>query len=64
MNGTNNNKQPLEDLIQIAYHFGLTFKRVNSDYYKLLEHYEDKEETLDELYNYYKEKYPTEETDK
>jgi len=64
MNGTNNSKQPLEDLIQIAHHFGLTFKRVNSDYYKLLGHYEDKEETLDELYNYYKEKYPTEETDK
>lgn len=64
MNGTNNNKQPLEDLIQIAHRFGLTFKRVNSDYYKLLKHYEDREETLDELFNYYQEKYPTEETDK
>lgn len=63
MNGTNN-KQPLEDLIQIAHLFGLTFKKVNNDYYKLLEHYEDKEETLDELYNYYKEKYPKKETDK
>ena len=53
---TVDSRYPWNDIVTIAHEFGLSFKKVNNDFYKLLDFYGEKKEALDELEKYYTEK--------